>query len=308
MTTPTVTIGLPVHNGENFIRQAIESVLNQSYQDFELIISDNASTDQTGRLCVELSSKDPRIRYMRCTTNIGAGPNFNGLVSQAKGRYFKWIAHDDVIAPTFLEKCIDVLEADPTVALACPRVQFIDDSGKYLERYGSPFRTDDINPAVRFTEMLQGHRCFEVFGVIRRDLLLKTRLIGNYNHGDGVLLAHLALLGRFAQIPEHLFYSRRHQKQSMYVFGITNPNGIRDFEAYAHWFDPKNRMGISRSFTRMLTEYFRMTWVVSLSFGDRFACDRSLCRRFLSCWRIVAGEWKRTILEACGLSRKAIQQ
>jgi len=308
MNKPLVSIGLPVYNGQDFLREAIASVLNQSYQDFELIIRDNASTDQTAAICRDFASRDQRIRYLRNESNVGAGPNFNGIVSHARGKYFKWLAHDDVLAPKFLARCVDVLESDPTAVLACPRVRFIDAQGKAMDNYATPFRTDDPNCVVRFGEMLRGHRCFEVFGLIRLGELRRTRLIGNYNHGDGVLLAHLALLGRFAEIPEDLFWSRRHEQQSMYRFGITNPEAVHDFEAYAYWFDPRNEGGVSRSFNKILAEYFRMIWVTPLPFTQRLACCRILGRWFLSVWRIIAGEWKRTIYHSCGLPSQPRQR
>jgi glycosyltransferase involved in cell wall biosynthesis len=299
---PAISIGLPVFNGENFLREAITSVLGQTFEDFELIIRDNASTDATETICREFAARDRRIRYIRNEANVGAGPNFNGIVAYARGRYFKWQAHDDVMAPTFLERCFEILESDPGAVLATPRVRFIDARGIALEDFATPARTDDQNPVIRYGEMLKGHRCFEVFGLIRLAELQMTRLIGAYAHGDGVLLAHLALIGRFAEIPEYLYYSRRHEGQSMYVFGVTNPKVKRDFEAYAYWFNPQNRLGVSRSYNKILAEYFRMIWVTPLSLTQRLACCGILFRWLLLFWRIMAGEWKRTLYSACGIS------
>lgn len=301
MSKTVVSIGLPVYNGENFLREAVASVLAQTYPNFELIIRDNASTDATEVIGREFAARDPRVRYIRNPTNVGAGPNFNGLVPLARGRYFKWLAHDDVMAPTFLARCVEILEKDSTAVLACPRIRFIDAQGNTLEDFATPFRTDDPDPVVRFRETLLGHRCFEVFGLIRLAELRTTRFIGNFNHGDGVLLSHLALLGRLAEVTEYLFLSRRHEKQSMYMFGITNRDAIRDFEAYANWFDPKNRYGVSRSFNKMFAEYFRMIWVSPLSASQRLACTRLLGQWFSAFWRILAGEWKRTLYAACGI-------
>jgi glycosyltransferase involved in cell wall biosynthesis len=107
---PSLTIGLPVYNGERYLAQALDALLAQTYQDFELIISDNASTDRTADICQEFVARDARVKYVRQRVNIGAGPNHNAVLTLARGRFFKWAAHDDVYAPTLLERCIEVLE------------------------------------------------------------------------------------------------------------------------------------------------------------------------------------------------------
>ena len=105
-STPKVSIGLPVYNGERYLREALDSILGQTFRDFELIICDNASTDETAAICADYAARDPRIRYHRQTHNIGATANFNHTFELARGAYFKWAAHDDVLAPTWLEKCV----------------------------------------------------------------------------------------------------------------------------------------------------------------------------------------------------------
>lgn len=296
MEKPNITIGLPVFNGENFLPQAIESVLGQDYADFELIIRDNASTDRTAAICREACEKDTRIRYLRSETNVGAAPNFNAIVGDARGQYFKWLAHDDLMAPTFLSRCVETLERDATCVLACPRVRFIDAAGEPLEDYISPFRTADPDPVVRFKETLSGHPCYEVFGLIRLDELRKTRLIGSYKHGDGVLLSHLAMLGRFAEIPEYLFMSRRHQGQSMYVYGITNPDAKEDPDAYARWFDARNaQTGVPLNFSRRLAEYRWMISATPLSLRKHLKLYRILIAWSYRNRHRIKKEWRKAI-------------
>jgi glycosyltransferase involved in cell wall biosynthesis len=294
MNPPVVTIGLPVFNGENFLAQAIDSVLVQTYTDFELIIRDNASTDRTEEICRAFSKRDSRIRYIRNSRNIGAGPNFNGLVELAQGRYFKWLAHDDLMAPSFLASCIDALEAAPKAALSCPRVRFIDAHGNILDDYISPYQTACHDRTVRFGEMLKGgHRCFEIFGLIRLSRLKETRLLGNYNNGDGVLLANIALQGPLLDIPDFLYLSRRHSMSSMYVFRVTGPNRSPDLEGYANWFDPNNKVGLSFSFNKALSDYLWMIWSVKMSPIERWRCHRIVIGWLSQHWRSLAGEWKR---------------
>ena len=307
MENPNVTIGLPVFNGENFLSEAIGSVLAQDYDDFELIIRDNASTDATAAICREACEKDSRIRYLRSETNAGAAPNFNAIVGEAQGRYFKWLAHDDLMAPTFLSRCVETLDNDRSCVLACPRVRFIDSAGEPIEDYISPFRTADPDRVIRFGETLSGHTCYEVFGVIRVDELRKTRLIGSYKHGDGVLLSHLALLGRFAEIPEFLFFSRRHQGQSMYVYGITNPGAKEDPDAYARWFDAKNaEKGVPLNFSRRLVEYRWMIGATPISLRERLKLYRTLIVWSHRNRHRIKKEWGKAISTRMPLKSKSV--
>src|SRR5215212_10104103 len=108
--TPRVTVGIPVYNGAKYLGQAIESVLAQTFADFELIICDNASTDATAAIALDYAARDPRVRYARNRENLGVGRNFNRLIELGMGQYFKWLAADDVIAPEFLERCVEALD------------------------------------------------------------------------------------------------------------------------------------------------------------------------------------------------------
>ena len=227
---------MPVYNGANYIEEAIQSILTQTYSDFELIISDNASTDSTAEICQAYVKQDSSIRYYRNEKNLGAAKNFNRVFELAQGKYFKWAAHDDLIAPDFLEKCVEVLHKDPSLVLASPKAKIIDENGKVSQNHDLKLKTNSPNTFVRFSALLRGHECFEIFGLIPVSALKMTPLIGNYGHGDGVLLARLALQGRFYQIPEYLFFPRRHPQQSMNTFGAYS-RVLPDYHSYSVWFD-----------------------------------------------------------------------
>lgn len=248
-----VSIGLPVYNGENYLAQALDSLLAQTFEDFEIIISDNASTDHTEEIGRDYAAKDPRVRYSRNEQNIGAGPNFNRAFELATGAYFKWAAHDDLCAPEFLQRCVEVLDGDPSVVLCYSKIEIIDGQGESLPRpYDVKLRTDSPRPAVRYREIVRGatgHLCFEVFGLIRSASLAKTGLMGNFPHGDGVLLAQLALRGRFVEVPEALFFPRRHSEQSM--------STMADRYMWVAWFDPSRKGKIVLPYWRMHWEYFK---------------------------------------------------
>jgi hypothetical protein len=132
LSRPRVSIGLPVYNGERFLRDALDSLLSQSFEDFELLIADNASTDGTEEICRSYAAGDPRIRYIRNRVSYGAIANFNTVFRLTTGRYFKWAAYDDVCAPEFLARCVGVLDDDPSVVLACSRFAGIDEDGRRI--------------------------------------------------------------------------------------------------------------------------------------------------------------------------------
>jgi glycosyltransferase involved in cell wall biosynthesis len=211
--TPIVSIGLPVHNGAAFVAEAIESILAQTFTDFELVISDNASTDRTPEICRGYAAADRRIRFYRQETNIGAAPNFNLVFHRSSGKYFKWAAHDDLIRPTYLERCIAALEADPEAVLCQPVVEIVDAAGaREIYDHGA-FGTDRPRQSDRLAARLRARRCTEVFGVIRRDALRGTALIGDHVGADRTLLVELALRGRFLPVPEILFVNRDHPER-----------------------------------------------------------------------------------------------
>ncbi len=207
---------MPVFNGENFIEASVASMLSQTFEDFELIISDNASTDRTREICEAFAAKDGRIRYIRQHRNLGAAPNYNLLVDEGRGEYFKWAAHDDVLEPDYLKACARILDTHPRVVLAYPRSEVIDGEGNVIERYDVRLETSSNDPGVRFRELLLSwHRCYEIFGLFRKSALLQTSLMDTFWGADRTLLQEVALLGPFFEVPRYLFHPRTHSEQSI---------------------------------------------------------------------------------------------
>lgn len=288
---PLVSLGLPVYNGENFLAEAIEAILAQSFTDFELIITDNASTDTTAAICEHYAAHDPRIRYYRNEHNLGAAPNFNLAFEFARGKYFKWVAHDDLLAPTFLARCVAVLEEDPTVVVAFSKVAVIDETGRQIDEYYTPLETEHPSASRRYRSLLiDWHMCFDIFGLIRTDLLRQTPLMGSYGHGDGVLLARLALWGRIHNVDEYLFYSRRHEEQSMRQFGYAIDEGGNDYHAYAEWFDPANKGKLTMPQWRILREYLRALWETPVDAATKLRCHLHIARWMIRNRRHLFGD------------------
>lgn len=270
-----VSIGLPVYNGENYLASTLNSLLAQTYGDFEVVVCDNASTDGTQDICREFAARDRRVRYFRNPHNIGAAPNHNRCFELSRGEYFKWSAHDDLCAPTFLEKCVAALDRDPTAVLSCPEILYIDAAGEVVGEspYNRALATGSLLPEERFCSLLLGGCMnFQIFGLMRAAALRRTPLQGGYDAADQVLLARMALLGRFHEIPEGLLFYRLHAGQSI--------NLGHDPVAYSVWFDPANEGRILFPHWRYFAEYWKALREADLSLRARARCYVELTRWF----------------------------
>ena len=208
---PILTVGLPVFQGGRYLAAAVESILSQSFTDLELIISDNASTDDTQAIGPALAASDPRVTYRRNAENIGLSANFNLLVPLARGRLFKWATADDLLRPGYLARCVSAIDSDPTVVLAYPGTDFVDADGVRLALSDPGWHLVSDDPSVRLSFAIRaGHFVNASLGVIRTDALRRTRLLPQYAAGDYRLMAELALLGKFVEIPAHLYVRRIH--------------------------------------------------------------------------------------------------
>ena len=276
---PLVSIGLPVYNGENYLAEALDSLLAQTYTHFELIISDNASTDRTPEICQVYAARDVRIRYYRNGENLGAAANYNRVFALSSGKYFKWAAHDDVHAPEMLEQCMEVLERDESIVLCHTKTVIIDEHGKPYLNYLAKLDTMSDRPSLRFRETIGEHWCYQVFGVFRSSVLEHTRLIDRYSDSDRVLLAELALRGRVHEVPRILFFRRDHPETSTrrYV-------SIGDRMA---WFDPKARPGVCLAYWLKFKGYLSAISRAPLSRRERFLTYVQLSR--LVVLRVVHG-------------------
>jgi len=268
---PRVSIGLPVYNGDRYLRDAIDSIVCQTFTDFELIISDNGSTDQTEAICQSYIDKDSRIRYYRSENNRGAAWNYNRVFQLSSGEYFKWAAHDDICAPEFLAKCVAMLDCEQTVVLCYTIILDIDEQGRHLSRL-SRRKAESDKPHERFRNLiLRDYTCEETFGIIRSNILRKTPLIGNYSDSDRVLLSELSLYGRFYEVPEGLFFHRIHEGMS------TKQHDTR--HKRMGWFDPVLADRVVFPYVRQFIEY---VFVIRRSRLPRR--ERLLCYGEMSAW------------------------
>jgi glycosyltransferase involved in cell wall biosynthesis len=281
MNVPRVSIGLPVWNGEKYIRSALDSILQQDYTDFELIISDNASTDATQDICREYAAKDQRIRYYRNERNIGASANFNRVVELARGELFKWATHDDIHMPGFLRRCVEVIDLAPaTVVLVAPKSEVIDEDGNLLNLSVESLDARQSRPHQRVGYVIKTVRWATAqFGLIRMNVLRRTRLIQAYYATDWVLLVEIALIGEIWEIPEILFQRRYHAGASTVLH-----KNWRDLQI---WFNPSQR-GIKRfapPAARLALEMAQAITRARLPLSERLLCGWA----FLSAWLLRHG-------------------
>jgi len=209
--TPRVTIGVPVYNGEEYLASTLDTVLQQTYTDFTVIIADNASTDGTQKICIDYASRDSRVQYIRNPVNVGASGNYTKCFEPAITEYFRWQNADDPIEPTLLEHCVRALDENPDAVIAYGKTKLIDEYGNFIEDYDDDLDLQQSDPYERYLRCQKNIRLQNLmYGLIRREPLSKTALLANYIASDGVLICELSLYGKFIEIPEHLFSRRIH--------------------------------------------------------------------------------------------------
>jgi glycosyltransferase involved in cell wall biosynthesis len=228
---PRVAVGMPVYNGANYLEAAIRSVVEQTFVDFELVICDNASTDETPDICQTYARADDRIRYLRNRTNIGGGPNHRRIFEMSRGELFKIVNHDDKCHPRFLELCVAELDDNPHAVSAFPLVADIDESGAVIHEWPSAPDFESSDPATRIWEALQFQRePLSLFGVMRSDVVARTGLMASVPSADRIWLAELLMHGPFVEVPEYLYLHREHPLRSTYAAGRGH--------ASMAWWDP----------------------------------------------------------------------
>ena len=278
---PLVSIGDPVFNGDNFIEQALSSVLAQTMGDFELVVSDNASTDRTGMICQDLAAGDRRIRYYRNDRNLGAGANYNIAFAHSRGTYFKWLAHDDRIKPGYLAATVAALDAAPDAALCNAVVDYIDSRGQHIGYYDSGLAgADDPRPSRRFATMiLMSHSCVDFFGLCRRSTLVDSMLHGPFHGADRAFLAQMALRGRLLQVKEPLVEMREHDQRYT--------RSKQDAKGRAAWHDAARAKARTLPTWRLYREYVELVAKEQLTPAERTACRLALLRWWIVNWNSI---------------------
>jgi len=270
---PLVSVGMPAFNAERHIEEAIDSILDQSLSDLELIIFDNASTDGTEDLCRQAAARDPRVRYFRNENNLGSPTNYNLTLREARGRYFKWASSNDVCHPEFLRKCVSALEADDTAVIACPRTRLFIDDPAAGEPYPENFNDDSVQPWTRFIKYVDGVGLNNLMnGVCRTEVLRKVPPIMPFIGSDQVTTAAMTLHGRVIIVPDEYFYRRMDAHSSARLGGK---------EALRRHYDPTGRKRLLFPTWRLYFEYIKAVNSSPLSIPRRALLTGMLFRRMI---------------------------
>lgn len=267
---PPLTVGMPVYDGEQYVAEALDSILAQTYADFKLIISDNASRDRTEAICRSYAARDNRIVYTRIEENIGAAGNFNRVFQLSRSPLFKFAAHDDLCAPRFLEICMNAFkEAPADVVLCFPSTTKIDSHGIQSGLIEENLDLRQDKPHKRFGAFLSAYQlsnCF--YGIVRAAAYASTKMHQAFVAADVILLAELALRGQFWQLPEPFFMRRVHSGMS----GQANPT----LSSLALHYDTRYHGRAVYYRSKMLRELMRAIDTAPLTAYERIQCRTKL--------------------------------
>jgi len=277
-----LSIGMPVYNCEAFVGCALESLLSQTFGDFELVISDNASTDGTEDVCRAFAERDARIRYVRRPDNIGGPGNFRSVFSLCSGEYHKWATADDYWDSRFLERCIAMLDAHPDVVLCYSKTRLIDAAGVLISYYEDNLDLNQSSPRDRFRDLFSRiGLCHAHLGVIRREAMKHTSLISPERGSDVHFLAELALYGKFAVVPEYLFHRRFHQGSSSW--------DRTSHEHQRRYYEPTRQNGFAMQTWRKYRQLLDGVWRSPIEIRSKAALTMDLLRKSV---------WEREALRA----------
>ena len=291
---PRVSVGMPIYNAERYLEEALESLLGQSFDDFEIVISDNASTDRTGEICRAYAARDERVKYFRMRQNYGLIDNFNNVFRLSTGEYFKWAASDDVCGRDYLLRAVQVLDDDPSTVLVWAKTVGIDEQG---QRAPLTYEVSDLNspesvyspdPTVRFRRLLRNFwwGTGPIYGLIRAETLAATRWLHPRHMGGGhILLSEMSLRGRFYEIPEEMFFFRVHGDMTSWVH-----RSLRDRARLAQQRDPgRGPIGwwrLYRSYPERLVLYTIVVRNAPIAPHQKWVCQQEVFRAPLS-WAAI---------------------
>lgn len=242
-----LTVGMPTYNAERHIAEAIESMLAQSYRDFELLISDNASTDRTEDICRHYQRSDSRITYVRQLQNLGATENYNFVFRESNSELFKWASSNDYCTEKTLENCINEIDKDPLVVLCYPPAKLFEKSLEDARDYEDNMVTVADSSVTRFFHVVDNMALNNVMnGVTKSDALRRTPLIKEFPYADRNMVAELALIGKIVSASDCYFYRR------MDAESATKLKSGADLLAH---FDPRLKRPISFANWRVFSGY-----------------------------------------------------
>lgn len=288
---PKLSVGMPVYNGAEYLPETLESILKQTFSDFELVISDNASTDNTQEICQRYVAKDSRLRYFRNERNIGASDNYNAVYYHSRGEYFKWASSNDLCDKNFLQSCVDVLDSRPDAVLAHPKTRLFETTMADANDYNDNLDIQDDNACTRFKAFITQVSLNNIMnGVIRSAALRHSAMIKPFFSSDVSLMAEMSLYGKFVEIPQYYFYRRMDPKTATKLKNAT--------EVLRHY-DPDLKNLMLFPTWKINLEYWKGVFRAPISMAEKICLYRYLFRHFIwaryKLWedvRIAMKKWK----------------
>ena len=234
-----ITIGMPVYNDVNFIEKSLETILNQTFQNFELIISDDGSTDGSELICRKYSEKDSRVKYIRQAKNLGISKNMEFLLTLAHSKYFMWAGDDDLLAPTFIEKLINSLENNPDAISAFCTFAYIDEKGSLISEkqdfdYSNPNKIKRLKHFIKNSNDIFGYGIFltEKISKVEFPIWWWPNKTCPYNNIFPSLCFYLAKGNYIHNYGEPLFFKREKSQQFANYSTPFSSNGLKDTFAF----------------------------------------------------------------------------
>ena len=247
-----VTIGLPVYNGEKFIHKCLDSLLKQTFKNFIIIISDNASTDNTKKICQEYSQKDKRIQYIRQEKNIGLLPNFNFVLEQSNSEFFMWMGVDDYILPDYIKKNMDILVSNSNVVGSVSKIKPYNFSDSSINKIDSRFIDFTKKLRNRFKKLnafsisgnydqkvrnyLTGSTCQVIYGIFRTEKLQKSIIPSLFVGLDWAEMLNVLKFGDIHVINEVLMYEFEGGRSSDGILHISKTYNPNTFSVIFPWY------------------------------------------------------------------------
>lgn len=265
-----------VYNEAEYVRQSVESILAQDYDNVEFILADNASTDGTSDVCEALAAANPTITYVRHAENIGAAANSVFVLEESSGPYFMWASGHDLWDPSFVSRCVRALEARPAAALAYADSRWIDQHGDAWDRESGHYDTRGLPTIGRFFTAFWGN-LHPVLGVIRSEHLKAIPTIFACAGSDQIVLAELALRGDFVFVTDTSWTRRQPRSEETHAEKI-NRYKSKDFGLTGHWIDRTIPLA------RLPIELYRAVWRSRLGFAEKAIASLALPPVFLLRW------------------------
>ena len=272
---PRLSVGLPIYNSQTYLAETFEALLGQNFTDFELIVSDNASTDSTADICQQYAKQDSRIRYFRQPRNIGLAPNHNYTVDQARGELFKWAAGDDLYARDLLGACVDALDKYPEVVLAHSYTAMIDGTGTVFKAEEYPLSTSSPRAPERFRSTLFDDGGDDDGGIMRTAVLRRIARKDSYHHADRTIISELTLQGPFYQVPDWMYFRRDHPERAERAF--------KTVRAWCANLDPRRADPLRHPAIRLYTEYV-WGYVAAIRHAPLSSAEKRECYYHLARW------------------------